>query len=374
MKSNYVLALSWLAIMYPSAISAQRGRGGGRSRPNQAQPAPVAVEQTTTTTFVPAPTIAPVVQKNVVGDTTTNNNDDGEGDVTTTAPPATNTGGASTGGDSPSGGSTGGGNSADCGGAVDGHMNVRVSGDSVSYRFEPSVAGNPSEGTIGDCDVWSFPPGWNGRVHIGGGSGAPDGGTLYEGNVGGSTGAMDVSYVEGFSVPMMCTDNTNKFVSGCGIDLFTKGTCPTGGSAGGVCKNPQGPGGDRDSANNACEACSPPDPFFAPCAAAAYTFPDDDDAVDGQSGLDITCVVGASSKLTGREGKTAKTGNPQAGRCEVCAGGNSKRTLENVLFGRGVQPSARSPSMLPRAHRRTTVGILGKRSHRHGIAHGSVAR
>ncbi|KAL8868807.1 MAG: hypothetical protein Q9198_008060, partial [Flavoplaca austrocitrina] len=238
----------------------------------------------------------------------------------------------------------------------------------------PPVPGNPTEGTIGDCDVWSFPVGWNGRVHVGGGPGAPNGGTLYEGNVmSNSLGAMDVSYVEGFSVPMMCTDEKTGFKSGCGIDLFSVGTCPTGGSAGGVCKNPQGPGGDRDSADNWCEACSPPDPFFAPCAAAAYTFPTDDAAVQGQSGLEITCVVGASSDTTGREGDTAETGNPQAGRCKVCSGSTAtKRSLENVIFGRGVQPpSARTPSMLPRAHRRSAIDILEKRSHLHGLVHGS---
>ncbi|KAL8903999.1 MAG: hypothetical protein Q9171_007205 [Xanthocarpia ochracea] len=267
------------------------------------------------------------------------------------------------------------GGSGECGGAVQGNMNVQISGDAVAYRFQPPVPGNPTTGTIGDCAVWSFPPGWSGRVHVGGGAGAPDGGTLYEGsvNITGGVGAMDVSYVEGYSVPMLCTDKRDGFVSGCGIDLFSVGTCPTGGSPGGVCKNPQGPGGDRDSAFRWCEACSPPDPFFAPCAAAAYTFPTDDDAVAGMSGLDITCVVGASSQLTGREGSTAETGHPQAGRCEVCPGSvTTKRSLEDVIFGRGVEPPvARSPSMLPRVHKKSTVDILGKRSHRHGIAHGS---
>lgn len=379
MKLYHTFAVSWLAIVYPLACSAQRGRGrgGGGGKPNWGNAA--VVEQTTVVDVPPSSIVGspqatpPVVIQGNVGE---NNNSNDEGDQTTTALPPTNTDEGSTGEDSTGGGSTGGGSSGECGGAVQGNMNVKISGDSVSYRLEPSVAGNPTTGTIGDCDVWSFPPGWNGRVHIGGGSGAPDGGTLFEGSVSGSSGAMDVSYVEGFSVPMLCTDNTNNFVSGCGIDLFSVGTCPTGGSAGGVCRNPQGPGGDRDSAVTWCEACSPPDPFFAPCAAAAYTFPTDDDAVDGVSGLDITCVVGASSQKTGREGNTATTGNPQAGRCEVCAGSTTtKRALEDVIFGRGVQPpSARTPSMLPRAHRKSTVDILGRRLHRHGLAHGSKVR
>ncbi|KAL8846325.1 MAG: hypothetical protein Q9221_008565 [Calogaya cf. arnoldii] len=335
MKSEYAFALTWLAMVYPLATSAQRNRGsGGRVRPNRPQ--------------ATAPATVPEANTGSTNQGSTNQV------------------------------STGGGSSGECGGAVAGNMNVRISGDPVSYRFEPPVPGNPSTGTIGDCDVWSFPPGQNDRVHIGGGPGAPDSGTLFEYNVaaGGGFHAMDVSYVEGFSVPMMCTDKSNGFKSGCGIDLFNVGTCPTGGSAGGVCKNPQGPGGDRDSAVKWCEACSPPDPFFAPCAAAAYTFPTDDDAVDGGAGLDITCVVGASGVKTGREGDTAKAGNPQAGRCEVCAGSTTtKRSLEDVIFGRGVQPpSARSPSMLPKAHKRTAVDILGSGPHRHVLAHGSKVR
>ncbi|KAL9016100.1 MAG: hypothetical protein Q9185_006536 [Variospora sp. 1 TL-2023] len=204
-------------------------------------------------------------------------------------------------------------------------MNVRVSGANVDFRFNPPVAGNPTTGTISSCPVWTFPPGWSGRVHVGGGPGAPFGSTLYEGIVRPSdgTGVMDVSFVEGFSVPMVCTDNGNGFVAGCGIDLFQEdedNPCPTGGRPGGVCANPQGPGGHRDSAVRWCEACSPPDPFFAPCAAAAIVFPTDDDGTDGISSLDITCVVGETEQRTGREGDTALTGYPQPGRCEGGAG------------------------------------------------------
>ncbi|KAL9023685.1 MAG: hypothetical protein Q9196_007043, partial [Gyalolechia fulgens] len=81
-------------------------------------------------------------------------------------------------------------------------MNVKVSGDNVPFRINPPAAGNPDSGMTGDCAVWTFPPGWSGRVHLGGGSGAPDGGTLFEASVAQDHGAMDVSFVEGFSVPM----------------------------------------------------------------------------------------------------------------------------------------------------------------------------
>ncbi|KAL8937223.1 MAG: hypothetical protein Q9216_004532 [Gyalolechia sp. 2 TL-2023] len=267
------------------------------------------------------------------------------------------------------GGGGGGGNTERNCTAVQGNMNVQLSGDSVAFRFEPPAAGNPVSGMTGDCAVWTFPPGWVGRVHVGGGPGAPNGGTLYEANVAQSHGAMDVSFVEGFSVPMFCTDNGNGFTSGCGIDLFTLDTpCPTGGSAGGVCRNPQGPSGSRDSAVRWCEACSAPDPFFGPCSAAAFTFPTDDDANDGISSHDISCVLGPSKLLTGREGDTAKTGYPQKGRCEICP--SSKRSLESILFGRGMESpaTARSPSMLPRVHVKSPVDVVGRRSRRHGMA------
>ncbi|KAL8799587.1 MAG: hypothetical protein Q9223_007586 [Gallowayella weberi] len=363
MRSISTISLLGLTIIYPLTVSAQRG-GGNRFGGNRGTRAPPGV-QTTTFENVPQPIVTPP-------SVTTTLQDDGTGDdlttsTTTSNRPATTTNAGSTGGGT-TGGNTGGTTSSgECGGAVQGNMNVKISGASVSYRLEPPVPGNPTTGTIGDCDTWSFPVGWNGRVHIGGGSGAPDGGTLFEGNnIDGSTGAMDVSFVEGFSVPMLCTDTSNNFVSGCGLDLFSLASCPTGGSAGGVCKNPQGPGGTRDSKDKPCEACSPPDPFFAPCSAAAYTFPTDDAAVDGKGGLDISCVVGPGGGTPARAGSTAQTGNPQSGRCEVCPG-SVKRSLEDVLFGRGVVPMARSPSMLPRVHRKS----VGLGAHRHGIAHGS---
>ncbi|KAI4121101.1 MAG: hypothetical protein LQ338_006562 [Usnochroma carphineum] len=359
----------FLAVIYPMAASSQHHPHNGGSPPQgfpglnppATQPAVAATVATTQDTA--AATTPPVASSSnpVVIDSQPG----GNSNPTTSAVEPVSTGG---------GGGGGGGNCA----AVAGNMNVQLSGASVAFRFEPPVAGNPTTGNTGSCKVWTFPPGWSGRVHVGGGSGAPFGSTLYEGNVNptGGSGAMDVSFIEGFSVPMICTDNGNGFESGCGIDLFTQGhTCPTGGSKGGVCKNPQGPGGARDSAKKACYACSPPDPFFGPCSAAAFTFPTDDAANDGVASLDISCHIGASSQRTGREGHTAKTGQPEAGRCQVCADG-SKRDLEAILFGRGLESTvARAPSMLPRVHRRSVIDVLGRRSHRHGaVAHEGKVR
>ncbi|KAI4098057.1 MAG: hypothetical protein L6R37_006696 [Teloschistes peruensis] len=366
MKSSHATIALLLSFAYPLAVFGQHRHGGGGN--NQFNRAPVNSVPTTTAPppvntgsgEQPVVTQAPIVTQGSTGNgngngNNRNGNGNGNGETTT---------------DSSGGGNTGGTCSA-----VPGNMNVQLSGANVDFRFEPPVAGNPTTGKTGDCSVWTFPSGWSGRVHVGGGSGAPFGSTLYEGNWGSNgKGAMDVSFVEGFSVPMLCTDNSNNFISGCGIDLFTTGTCPTGGSAGGVCTNPQGPGGTRDSKDKPCEACSPPDPFFGPCSSAGFAFPTDDAANDGISGADISCSIGPSSVRTGREGNTAETGQPEAGRCEVCSG-STKRALEEVLFGRDAGPStARSPSMLPRVHKRTALDVLGlglgKRSHRHGaVAH-----
>ncbi|KAL8741647.1 MAG: hypothetical protein Q9190_005764 [Brigantiaea leucoxantha] len=385
MTNFYTLAVLLVSIAGPVKVLAQGGNwgggqnGGNRDGPwDQPPPSVAPIAQTTQAyggeTVGVEPTFVPV-EPSVTGGsipTVTDSNPQ---------PTATNGGGGG-------GGGNGNGNCQ----AVQGNMNVQVSGDNVDFRFEPTVAGMPESGMTNDCAVWSFPPGWGGRVHVGGGSGAPAGGTLFEGNTNGASGAMDVSYVEGYSVSMMCTDNGNGFKSGCTIDLWKQGnTCPTGGSEGGICKNPQGPGGTRDSAVRTCEECSPPDPFFGPCAAAAYTFPFDDAAVDGQSSLDISCVIGAGNgEKTNREGDTATTGNPQAGRgCPNICSGSSKRDLEDVLFGkqqareeaepvsrREVKPSPhrtfiKRDAAKSRPTRQTLDNLIGKRSHRHsGVAHG----
>lgn len=364
MKSFMRLCALFLAAVYPSTTSGQRGgrgSGGDRTRPTAfTLPAP---NPQTTQVVVPVasvssqpPAISPdsvVVSPSPTTDVI-NTPSNATGDPTTTAETPTNT-------------NTGGGGSC---AAVSGNMNVQLSGDSVDFRFEPPAAGNPTSGNTGDCNVWTLPPGWNGRIHVGPDAGSPVSSTLYEANMQqDGTAAMDVSFVEAYSVPMVCTDNGNGYISGCGIDLFSLGTpCPTGGGSGGVCKNPQGPGGTRDSSVKRCWACSPPDPFFGPCSAAAYTFPTDDAATDGIASHDISCVIGPSSLRTGREGDTATTGYPQPGRCEVCAAG-TKRSLENMLYGREeVSPVVRAPSMLPKVHRKSVIDAHRRRSHRHGIA------
>lgn len=371
MKSFCRPCALFLAITYPLATSGQHHHNGNGSHPggfpgsNSQTTAIVVVaavvktEPAAVTTNNPVVVaINPVVVNTNPAIVNTRSGGGGIGNPTTTTAGPVSTGG----------GGGGGGAGGSCA-AVDGNMNIQVSGTNVDFRFEPPAVGNPTTGNTGDCRVWTLPLGWNGRIHVGGDAGSPVSSTLFEANlVNSAAPAMDVSFVEAYSVPMICTDNGNGHKSGCGIDLFGTGTpCPTGGS-GSFCKNPQGPGGARDSAKKACWACSPPDPFFGPCAAAAFTFPTDDDANDGVSSLDISCAIGESSVRTGREGNTAATGHPEAGRCKICTDG-TKRSLEAMLFGRElVSPIARAPSMLPRVHKKSVINVLGKRSHQHGIA------
>ncbi|KAF3764196.1 hypothetical protein M406DRAFT_258973 [Cryphonectria parasitica EP155] len=104
---------------------------------------------------------------------------------------------------------------------------------------------------------------------------------------------IDVSYVNGYTVPITCTCNDdNSFLSGCSTDLFSVGTCGQDGEtdiqAAGACQNPT---------NEASGSATSASPFFAPCAGKAYTFPNDNGAnSEGKctSGA-ATCCVGTSA-------------------------------------------------------------------------------
>ncbi|KAL8755492.1 MAG: hypothetical protein Q9199_003602 [Rusavskia elegans] len=97
---------------------------------------------------------------------------------------------------------------------------------------------------------------------------------------------VDVSYVDGYSVPITCSCGGVP-VTGCNIPLFRTGrTCPQNGPGDKViCYNPK-------KLINA----GPADPFFQPCQGAAYTYPDDHraNAYGKCDGGDIQCCVGVS--------------------------------------------------------------------------------
>ena len=238
-------------------------------------------------------------------------------------------------------------------------MEIEWSGDSVSYSW------SGGSGTTTGC----LPLGssFEGQVAVGG-----SGGTIFETN---PSGYFDVSFIPGWSVPMVCSSGGHS--SGCSIDLSSKHSCPD--QQGSICKNPVGAGGADDPGQyNGCATCTPwcyacsaPDPFFQPCSGAAYTYPYDDGATVGPAVGAVKCCIGTTCGSTGREGSTAG-GNPQPGRnppCELCPGGGSKRSVEEELdevFKRAEDNTpAMSPPLLPRRHKRS--------AHRHAVVRGLKA-
>ncbi|KAI0183988.1 hypothetical protein EV127DRAFT_312652, partial [Xylaria flabelliformis] len=146
------------------------------------------------------------------------------------------------------------------------------------------------EGSILEANstaIFAVPTGWAGRVAIAEAE-VPirDRASLLEGSFQVQGGvdaqiALDVSYVDGFTVPIVCACG-NETVLGCNLNLLE--TCPYRVDAG-TCINPLRDGGDP--ANN----------IFGECASMAYTFPTDDKATTmGIVGCEksILCCVGTA--------------------------------------------------------------------------------
>jgi hypothetical protein len=104
---------------------------------------------------------------------------------------------------------------------------------------------------------------------------------------------LDISYVDGYSVPMTCSCNS-EVVAGCNIELWNTGiTCPAMGT-GPTCYNPH--------AHEGFEFTGPADPFFAPCQGAAYTFPSDNLGTMGCPGATtIDCCIGTACPAPARQ-------------------------------------------------------------------------
>lgn len=153
----------------------------------------------------------------------------------------------------------------------------------------PPPIGNPTATTIGQgaTTFYSFPTGWAGRIYVGKTTAAAN--SKIEGSVTGPPD-MDTSYVDGYSVPIVCTSAGK--VSGCNIELF--------GYNGNYCNQ-------TDHNIQDFTLCTNPkvdhddgtaDPFFAPCAHVAYTYPSDNSA--NQANVDVTthCCIGTSCSST----------------------------------------------------------------------------
>ena len=334
---SFILLLA--LVVGPLSTYAQRGGGwGGGGPPAGYTPYTGSHYGRPTTTATAAP-VGPT-------STTEGSNPSPVEPTTTATNPVTST--------APTSGGGGGGGS--CTGSG---MEIEWSGDSVSYSW------SGGSGTTTGC--LSLGSSFEGQVAVGG-----SGGTIFEGN---PSGFFDVSFIPGWTVPMVCSSGGHS--SGCSIDLSSEHSCPD--QQGSVCKNPVGAGGSHDpgsyngcaSCTPWCYACSAPDPFFQPCSGSAYTYPYDDGATVGPASGAIQCCIGTTCGRTGREGSTAG-GNPQPSRnppCEVCPGGGSKRSVEEELdevFKRAEDNMpAMSPSLLPRRHKRS--------AHRHAVVRGLKA-
>ncbi|KAI4102433.1 MAG: hypothetical protein L6R37_004372 [Teloschistes peruensis] len=153
----------------------------------------------------------------------------------------------------------------------------------------PAFYGNPQP-TLLPIDgsvAYNAPAGWAGRVSVG--KVNHDDNSKIEGSFyGPGNGDIDVSYVDGYSVPITCSVG-GKVVSGCNIELFDRGcNAPDSVSA-------WGPDNRIAACHNAAQGVpdGPASSMFAPCAGAAYTFPKDDGANTGMiAQTEMSCCIG----------------------------------------------------------------------------------
>ncbi|KAL7628025.1 hypothetical protein AAE478_002221 [Parahypoxylon ruwenzoriense] len=177
---------------------------------------------------------------------------------------------------------------------------------------------------VGENITFAVPTGWTGRLALyeSGHGDFLDRASLLEGSFmadgpGSAVMAMDVSYVDGFTVPIVCECN-NTVVFGCNLNLLEK--CPKEYLLNQkTCMNPF-----RDNASLGI------DKFFKDCARIAYTYPTDDLAtymnIPGCSRR-ITCCIGTACKSHPRQILC-----PGAdGHAEACSSGIKNETRRVVL-------------------------------------------
>ena len=156
---------------------------------------------------------------------------------------------------------------------------------SVSYfqnSDSPSAVGAPQPAPLGTTTKVVFPTNWAGRIVVGKTTDAE--GSKIEGSTT-VWNDVDVSYVDGFSVPIVCSNATAP-VTGCNINLWdVSGPCNNTVGKDAVCLNPMQ--GVPDG---------PADPWFLPCQGVAYTFPNDNVANDGNTGTSsVSCCIGTEA-------------------------------------------------------------------------------
>ena len=146
----------------------------------------------------------------------------------------------------------------------------------------PTPDGNPQPTTVASSVSYTFPIGWAGRISVGKSLSGCN--SLIEASYEPDwPRAVDVSYVDGYSVPITCSVD-DQAVTGCNLELFDQGV---------ECDSPLDNGACPNSARTLNNG--PPPAFFAPCQGSAYTFPKDDTATNsGITGLQISCCIGTS--------------------------------------------------------------------------------
>ena len=217
---------------------------------------------------------------------------------------------------------------------------------SISYgdnAGSPNAIGAPQAGPLGTATTVVYPTGWAGRIYLGTINHPAN--SKIEGS---TTGAndIDISYVDGYSVPITCSAD-NIPISGCNIDLWGEdGDCPKplqGSHDKAVCLNPQQSVPD-----------GPAVPWFMPCQGAAYTFPNDNVANDGNTGSpQVTCCIGTAAQGCAAPDRQGKEPNVAS----------RKRSLAEVLEER----SANTPSLLPQQHSHLRRHAHKARSHGHQL-------
>ena len=238
----------------------------------------------------------------------------------------------SSGGGGGAGGGGGSSSSASCPSGC--QMTISFTDNSLDVPFTAGAGGTPSTGsTKGTCICMH---GGSVRINIGS-QNSGETTTLVEGYAAGMSSAsfFDVSYVMGYTYPVVCWANDGAVMSGSNVDLYaaSRSKCPdgTGSKMGDICTNP----GYTKLTNNgdACWQCTLPDAFFGPASGAAYTYPRDDSAwtSDGKShnaspmatGGSLTCCVGTSENGC-RSNTMSSGGKTSGGRCDSgcqpCAG------------------------------------------------------
>ena len=158
-------------------------------------------------------------------------------------------------------------------------LDTPLSIDYANNDGAPSAVGSPTAGLLSTSTQVVYPTEMAGRILLGYELNSEN--SKIEASFFNNTVHFDVSYVDGYTVPVVCgCDGVPK--TGCSVDLFATGrTCPRSGPDP-ICYNdmkhvPHGPASS----------------FFQPCENLAYTFPADDLADKScESGALIDCCVG----------------------------------------------------------------------------------